>query len=430
MAIAMARQGGVGVLHRNLPIDEQAAQVDLVKRSEAGMVNNPVTCSPDDTLADVDRMCGRYRISRRAGRRRDRRPARHRHQPRHALRGRHASARARGHDADAARHGAAGASAPTTRCACSPQHKIEKLPLVDARRPAAADCSPSRTSSSPTSTRLPPRTRRPPRGRCRRGRRRGRRQAGAHAHRCRRRLPHRRHRPRPLAGGARHGARCSSATVHGRRHRRQRRHPCGRPGPRRCRRRRRQGGRRARLDLHDARRRRRRRPADHRDLRGVAGLPAGRRARSSATAACSTPATSPRPSWPVPTRSCWARCWPAARRRPATSSSSTASSSSPTAAWARSARCSRAARPRSYCKDRYFQDDVLQRRQARARGHRGHGAPTAGRSAAVAHQLVGGLRASMGYAGAQTMAELHAKGSLRADHRRPGCARATRTTSR
>jgi IMP dehydrogenase len=63
MAIAMARQGGVGVLHRNLSIEEQATQVDLVKRSEAGMVNNPVTCSPNDTLGDVDRMCGRYRIS-------------------------------------------------------------------------------------------------------------------------------------------------------------------------------------------------------------------------------------------------------------------------------------------------------------------------------------------------------------------------------
>ena len=46
MAIAMARQGGVGVLHRNLSADEQAAQVDLVKRSEAGMVSNPVTCAP------------------------------------------------------------------------------------------------------------------------------------------------------------------------------------------------------------------------------------------------------------------------------------------------------------------------------------------------------------------------------------------------
>jgi IMP dehydrogenase len=63
MAIAMARQGGVGVLHRNLSIDEQATQVDLVKRSEAGMVNDPITCSPDDTLGDVDQMCGRYRIS-------------------------------------------------------------------------------------------------------------------------------------------------------------------------------------------------------------------------------------------------------------------------------------------------------------------------------------------------------------------------------
>ena len=63
MAIAMARQGGVGVLHRNLPIEEQAAQVDLVKRSEAGMVNNPITCLPHDTIADVDRLCARYRIS-------------------------------------------------------------------------------------------------------------------------------------------------------------------------------------------------------------------------------------------------------------------------------------------------------------------------------------------------------------------------------
>ena len=63
MAIAMARQGGVGILHRNLSIEDQAAQVDLVKRSEAGMVSNPFTCGPDDSLADVDRMCGRYHIS-------------------------------------------------------------------------------------------------------------------------------------------------------------------------------------------------------------------------------------------------------------------------------------------------------------------------------------------------------------------------------
>lgn len=63
MAIAMARQGGVGVLHRNLSIDDQAQHVDMVKRSESGMVTNPVTCSPNDTLREVDQLCGRYRIS-------------------------------------------------------------------------------------------------------------------------------------------------------------------------------------------------------------------------------------------------------------------------------------------------------------------------------------------------------------------------------
>src|ERR1700675_2805155 len=63
MAIAMARQGGVGVLHRNLSVEEQAQQADLVKRSEAGMITDPVTCGPDATIADVDRLCGRYRIS-------------------------------------------------------------------------------------------------------------------------------------------------------------------------------------------------------------------------------------------------------------------------------------------------------------------------------------------------------------------------------
>jgi IMP dehydrogenase len=63
MAIAMARQGGLGVLHRNLSIEEQAQQVDLVKRSEAGMVTHPVTTSPSATLAEVDAQCARYRIS-------------------------------------------------------------------------------------------------------------------------------------------------------------------------------------------------------------------------------------------------------------------------------------------------------------------------------------------------------------------------------
>src|SRR6266699_4720799 len=63
MAIAMARHGGIGVLHRNLPVEDQAHQVDMVKRSEAGMITNPVTCGPDATVAEVEALCARYRIS-------------------------------------------------------------------------------------------------------------------------------------------------------------------------------------------------------------------------------------------------------------------------------------------------------------------------------------------------------------------------------
>jgi IMP dehydrogenase len=63
MAVAMARQGGLGVLHRNMSIEDQARHVDLVKRSESGMVSDPVTTGPDATLAEVDALCGQYRIS-------------------------------------------------------------------------------------------------------------------------------------------------------------------------------------------------------------------------------------------------------------------------------------------------------------------------------------------------------------------------------
>ncbi|HWH97039.1 MAG TPA: IMP dehydrogenase, partial [Pseudolysinimonas sp.] len=63
MAIAMARQGGLGVLHRNLSIDDQAAHVDKVKRSESGMISNPVTTTPDATVAEVDALCGQFRVS-------------------------------------------------------------------------------------------------------------------------------------------------------------------------------------------------------------------------------------------------------------------------------------------------------------------------------------------------------------------------------
>ena len=63
MAIAMAREGGIGILHRNLSIEDQAHMVDQVKRSEAGMISEPVTIAPVATLREVDELCAQYRIS-------------------------------------------------------------------------------------------------------------------------------------------------------------------------------------------------------------------------------------------------------------------------------------------------------------------------------------------------------------------------------
>ncbi|MEG0160953.1 MAG: IMP dehydrogenase [Aurantimicrobium sp.] len=63
MAIAMARQGGIGILHRNLSIEDQADQVDKVKRSESGMITNPVTTTAEATVAEVDGLCGQFRVS-------------------------------------------------------------------------------------------------------------------------------------------------------------------------------------------------------------------------------------------------------------------------------------------------------------------------------------------------------------------------------
>ncbi|MGO1434481.1 MAG: IMP dehydrogenase [Canibacter sp.] len=63
MAVALARNGGLGILHRNLSIEDQATMADRVKRSESGMITNPVTTSIDTTVAEVDRICGEYRVS-------------------------------------------------------------------------------------------------------------------------------------------------------------------------------------------------------------------------------------------------------------------------------------------------------------------------------------------------------------------------------
>ena len=63
MAVAMARNGGIGILHRNLSIEDQADHVDKVKRSESGMITNPVTTTADATVAEVDALCGQFRMS-------------------------------------------------------------------------------------------------------------------------------------------------------------------------------------------------------------------------------------------------------------------------------------------------------------------------------------------------------------------------------
>jgi IMP dehydrogenase len=63
LAIALAQQGGIGIIHRNLPIDKQAAEVDKVKRSESGLIVDPITMSPNDKIEDAVRLMAHYKIS-------------------------------------------------------------------------------------------------------------------------------------------------------------------------------------------------------------------------------------------------------------------------------------------------------------------------------------------------------------------------------
>jgi IMP dehydrogenase len=63
LAIALAQQGGIGIVHRNMPIDRQAEEVDRVKRSESGMIVDPITIGPDQLIADAQALMRRYRIS-------------------------------------------------------------------------------------------------------------------------------------------------------------------------------------------------------------------------------------------------------------------------------------------------------------------------------------------------------------------------------
>lgn len=63
LAISLAREGGIGIIHKNLSIQRQAEEVDKVKRSEAGMIVNPITLSPQQTVADAIELMERYSIS-------------------------------------------------------------------------------------------------------------------------------------------------------------------------------------------------------------------------------------------------------------------------------------------------------------------------------------------------------------------------------
>src|SRR5580700_7510508 len=63
LAIALAQQGGIGMIHRNMSIERQAEEVDRVKRSESGMIVDPITIAPDKRIADALEMMERYRIS-------------------------------------------------------------------------------------------------------------------------------------------------------------------------------------------------------------------------------------------------------------------------------------------------------------------------------------------------------------------------------
>lgn len=63
LAIALAREGGIGFIHKNIPIEEQASQVDIVKRSENGVIEDPITLSPDNMIEEAEQLMAKYRIS-------------------------------------------------------------------------------------------------------------------------------------------------------------------------------------------------------------------------------------------------------------------------------------------------------------------------------------------------------------------------------
>ena len=251
-------QGGLGVLHRNLSVEDQAYQVDLVKRTQTGIISNPVTIGPDATLEDLDRICGEYRVS--------------------GLPVVDADNRLLGIITNRDLRFTPVAEWATTKV----DEVMTPMPLVTgpvgiSRDEATRAAAQAQARAAPAGRRGRPARRADHRQglrqvravpRTRRNDAHGRLMVGAAIGyfgdawqrattlvEAGRRRARRRHRPRPRRDAARHGAAAQERPGDPPRagHRRQRRDPRRGPGVRRRRRRRGQGRRRPRLHLHDAR---------------------------------------------------------------------------------------------------------------------------------------------------------------------------------
>ena len=402
MAIAMARHGGVGVLHRNLSIEEQAQQVDLVKRSEAGMVTDPVTCGPEATLADVERLCAHYRISGVPVTADD-----------GTLVGIVTNRDIR-FETDLSRQvrdvmtkmplvTAPVGVAPERALALLKEHKVEKLPLID----DAGHLRGLITVKDYTKSEKFPHATKDESGRLVVGAAvgvgedaKGRAQAlieGGVG------LPDRGYRARPRPVRPRHDQ-AAQGQYRRRDHRRQRRDERRRAGADRRGRGRRQGGRRARLDLHHPRGGRRRRAAGDGDLRGEqgnqpAGIPligdGGLQYSGDIAKAIAAGADT------VMLGSLLAGC----EESPGEMVFINGKQYKLYRGMGSLGAMRNRERGKSYSKDRYFQDDVLREDKLVPEGIEGQ-VPYRGPLAAVADQLTGGLRAAMGYCGARTIGEL------------------------
>ena len=297
LAIAMAQQGGIGIIHKNLSIEEQASEVDRVKRSESGMIVNPITLSPSNRIFEALELMKKYRISgvpitqdgSKEGRlvgiltNRDLRFENNLDRPIADIMTR-----------DPLFTVPVGTTLEQAREFLH-RHKVEKLLVVDDRFMlkgliTVKDIQKMIKYPNACKDSL------------------GRLRAGAAIGVGKDAMPRaealvasegrragRRHRARPLAGRARHDQAHPPRARQRRSRRRQRRDRRSDRGADRSRGRRGQGRHRRRLDLHHPRRRRHRRADDHRDCRLRPRRRRGTRCRSSPTAASATPATSPRP---------------------------------------------------------------------------------------------------------------------------------------